>query len=248
MGGDDLGSGDEGWIAHVAASDDESSDDSGAAHSAMNDDSRKRKLAQEPECKPKKRKSIDKLLLEGGRHIEEKTAEEQAAFLTSALKHYTLMSHPSSALQQSTVSLLPRYFCTTSGGSLSERLRSVVSLKKLKRWKHVGSPYAIVVCISARRAVAILKELNSLKVRAAKLFPKNASASEQREQLRTTPFGLAVGTPHRMSLLAAGDLEQEGGLSFERTQLVVFDSMLSNKQYSVVSTGQCISTLTKACF
>ena len=106
-------------------------------------------------------------------------------------------------------------------------------MKKLKKWKRTKSPCVVVICISARRAVAVLKELSALKIRAAKLFPKNGSTEEQREQLQTTPFGMVVGTPHRLSVLA-GCEGQEATLDFSETKLVVLDTHLSNKQYSVV--------------
>jgi hypothetical protein len=78
-----------------------------------------------------------------------------------------------------------------------------------------------------------LKEFAPIKARAAKLFPKNGSIAEQLKELASTPFGLAVGTPHRLQALC-----KDGGkdaLSFRHTQLVVFDCHLSNKQYSVLT-------------
>jgi len=98
----------------------------------------------------------------------------------------------------------------------------------------------LIVCISARRAVAALKELASLKVRAAKLFPKNGSVEEQRQQLSGAAVGLAVGTPHRLLQLMAvagdsddGPQRQQRLLTLDRTQLVVLDCQLSHKQFTV---------------
>lgn len=96
----------------------------------------------------------------------------------------------------------------------------------------------VIVCISARRAVALLKELAPLKVRTAKLFPKNGSVEEQRQQLASCSFGLAVGTPHRMRQLAENDNGGKGGggggkLSLEHTKLVIFDCHVSHKQFTV---------------
>lgn len=99
----------------------------------------------------------------------------------------------------------------------------------------------VIVCISARRAVAVLKQLASLKVRAAKLFPKNGSVAEQRKQLEQPGIGIAVGTPHRLRQLAAAkndnnddNADRPSGLSlFDKTQLVVLDCELSHKQFTV---------------
>jgi len=104
----------------------------------------------------------------------------------------------------------------------------------------------VIVCISARRAVAVLKELASLKVRAAKLFPKNGSVADQRKQLaQAHGIGIAVGTPHRLQQLAAAENDDDnnnnnnagraaGSLSlFDRTQLVILDCELSHKQFTV---------------
>jgi hypothetical protein len=91
----------------------------------------------------------------------------------------------------------------------------------------------VVVCISARSAVAVLNELSSLKVRVAKIFPNNGSAEEQCEQHSLTSFGLAVGTPHRLQLLYKSGEEENRGLTLDRTQLVILDSDVSNNQYTV---------------
>jgi hypothetical protein len=111
---------------------------------------------------------------------------------------------------------------------LYERLKDGVAIKRMKKWKNTKSPCVVVVCISAKRAVAVLKELSVTKVRAAKLFAKHMNITEQAEQLRSTPFGLAVGTPNRLRALCDG-----GDLSFAHTQLVVFDCQVSNKAFTV---------------
>ena len=101
----------------------------------------------------------------------------------------------------------------------------------------------------------MLKELASLKVRAAKLFPKNGSVTEQRQQLAQHGIGLAVGTPHRLLQLAMGvesnhengDDDDEAAAAdgkkhaekricsalLDRTQLVVLDCEPSHKQFTV---------------
>ena len=92
----------------------------------------------------------------------------------------------------------------------------------------------------------MLKELASLKVRAAKLFPKNGSVTEQRQQLAQHGIGLAVGTPHRLLQLAMGVEDDEAAVDgkkyaekricsalLDRTQLVVLDCEPSHKQFTV---------------
>jgi U3-containing 90S pre-ribosomal complex subunit len=78
--------------------------------------------------------------------------------------------------------------------------------------------------------VAILKDLTALKIRVAKLFPKNGSVEEQSSQLASASFGLAVGTPHRLLTLCS---QGKKALSFDRTKLFIMDSDISNKQYTV---------------
>ena len=105
----------------------------------------------------------------------------------------------------------------------------MVSLKRLKKHRDVRSPAVVIVCQSARRAVAVLKDLTPLRLRATKLFPKNGEVPQQVTQLRQHPFPLAVGTPHRLVALAQADK----GLHFAHTQLIVLDTFVSKKQYTV---------------
>jgi len=193
--------------------------------------SRKKKVSEDFESdlassRKKKSKSPAKLMLEAGRHLEEQSVEQQASFLSIALRHHSLL-----ASNEEGDELLPKFFAASQKQSLVDRLKDVLSLKKIKKWGHTCSPAVVIVCISARRAIAILKELAPLKARTAKLFPKNGSVTAQCEQLRSTNFGLAVGTPHRLEILC----QQENGLNFENTQLIVFDSHVSNKAFTVVS-------------
>ena len=77
--------------------------------------------------------------------------------------------------------------------------------------------------------MAILKELHELRLRATKLFPKNGEVPQQVTQLRQNPFPLAVGPPHRLVALC----RQAKGLRFAQSQLVVLDTFVSKKQYTV---------------
>lgn len=111
---------------------------------------------------------------------------------------------------------------------IAKRVQGIVSKKKLKKWKIKESPCVLIICLSARRAVHVLKELAPLNVRAAKLFAKHITIEDQVKQLQESPFGIAVGTPHRILTLA-----QQGALSLEQTQCVVLDTFLNDKKYSV---------------
>jgi protein CMS1 len=230
MGGDDLGSDDEFLIeqisdaAHVQAPT--------ARDNVAVTESKKRKLSDtaddddKVEDPDKKKKSFTKVLLAAGRNLEEQTAEQQAAFLSTALRHQILMTSNEDLAAES--KLLQHHFRTSSKETLLERLKDGVAIKRMKTWKNIKSPCVVVICISAKRAVEVLKELSGTKVRAAKLFAKHMKLAEQSEQLQTIPFGLAVGTPNRLRALCDG-----GDLSFAHTQLVILDCQVSNKAFTV---------------
>mmetsp|Transcript_4423 Transcript_4423/g.6305 ORF Transcript_4423/g.6305 Transcript_4423/m.6305 type:complete len:283 (-) Transcript_4423:232-1080(-) len=177
------------------------------------------------------KKSSSRVLLEAGRDLENQSADVQATFLWTALKH-NLQLRGSSL--ESIPKLKASHFTTSKESTLSGRLRSALSIKKLKKWKPIGSPMVVVVCVSARRAVAVLKELAGLKVRAAKLFAKHMDVDQQKELLRQSAYGLAVGTPHRLQALCGKDQgEQRAALNFEQTQLVLLDSQTNPKGFTV---------------
>ena len=111
----------------------------------------------------------------------------------------------------------------------------------------------MVICVSARRAVALLKdELSSFKVRTGKFFPKNGSIQQQQEQLASTVFPIVIGTPHRLRQLSlttdttavSSDAKNNQNnrhattttrtLNWEATQLVMIDNYpIPHKQYTV---------------
>jgi U3-containing 90S pre-ribosomal complex subunit len=188
--------------------------------------------------------SPEMLLLEASRSLE--TTEQQAAFLSASLRHYTLTT----TNQDPEISLdAAAHFVASNKATLVERLKDCISSNKLKNKNKgkskssssnssnsVASPTVVIVCQSARRAVAILKECAALNMRVAKLFPKNGSVESQLAQLRASsttgaPFGLAVGTPHRLQQLCQAG--SQGGLSFSKTQLVVLDCHASPKGFTV---------------
>jgi hypothetical protein len=102
----------------------------------------------------------------------------------------------------------------------------------------------LVVCVSARRAVAVLKELAGLKLRAAKLFAKHMDVSQQRTMLTQQAYGLAVGTPNRLLALCQGD---EPALNLNHTSIIILDSESNPKGYTVCTlpdtAGDCMELL-----
>jgi hypothetical protein len=248
MGGDDL-EGDEDYLAVQAA-------DSSDSESSVDEVAKKRKAGDEIEeernKKSKSTRSPEQSLLEEGRQIEQMNATQQLSFLKHSLNHYNLLSK-NAKIDESVFKV--EQVQSSSKSSLVDRLRDSMSLNKLKNWKEIKSPRVVrmctvagkiakimkaldltvclshtqlVVCISARRSVAVLKELTPLKLRMAKLFPKNGSVDDQQKLLESNPFGIAVGTPHRLTTLA-----ESGALSFTQTELIVLDCHVSNKMYSV---------------
>lgn len=245
MGGDDLGVDDDYFLEPVVAAKNEgdndddaySNDDDVAAKRALNQDDNNddNNDDTEPASKKPKKLTNENVLIEAGCGIESRSVQEQVSFLTTSLQHYSMLEATTNdekeetTNDESTWKLTPKHMAISSKQSLGERLRDVVSLKRLKKHRQARSPAVVIVCQSARRAVAVLKELNDLRLRVAKLFPKNAEVPQQVTQLRQSPFPLAVGTPHRLVALA----QQGKGLSFEHTQLVVLDTCMSKKQYTV---------------
>merc|ERR1712226_685589 len=204
-------------------------------------------------AKKKKKKSNSSILLETSRNLLELSRDEQAMFLSTALTHYTQMSsddheNDDKEIMPST-SRLSRCLIqptlkkekgqdqkqdqSVESMSFLDRLLTVTTKKRLKR--HVSSrrsemannsPFILIVCQSARRAVALLKECAPLGVKAAKLFPKQASVSKQAQELRSynKNFGIAVGTPNRLLSLLSSSKEGFCSLDLSSTQLVVLDA------------------------
>ena len=95
----------------------------------------------------------------------------------------------------------------------------------------------MVICVSARRAVSVLKEeMSSYKVRTGKFFPKNGSIIEQQQQLASSVFPIVIGTPHRLRQLSSTPTESATTrtLNWDYTQLVIIDNyQIPHKQYTV---------------
>lgn len=181
------------------------------------------------------KRPFTKVLFESSRNLERESAETQCAFLSTALMHNLSKVEGDAVVLPK---LFPHYFRTSTKDSLASRLSDVLSTKKLKHWNQVGSPMVVIICISARRAVAVLKELAFLKVRAAKLFAKHMEVDQQRTLLRNAPFGLAVGTPHRILALCQpsdDNPKEQPALRMDASQLVVLDSHVNPKGFTVCS-------------
>ena len=196
---------------------------------------KKRKLDDHDrdECneEPRSKKSAMKVLIAAGRNLENQPAEVQAAFLTMSLKHFVQMKGQSTG---EIMSIQVSNFATSIEESLESRLRSIVVKKKLKGWKPVGSPMIIIVCISARRAVAVLKELSSLKIRCGKFFAKHLTVAEQKETLKNESFAIVVGTPNRLKALCEPDPQTlKAPMYLGKTNLVVLDAHVNQKGYTV---------------
>ena len=231
MGGDDLGDDDEYLLAPVV---DNNDDEPVVKRPVVSDANDEKSADQQPAAKKRKvlpnTNNTNQVLIQAGCGIESSSVDEQLSFLQASLKHYSLLAADQGASKVTfSSSLTTKSLVSSMKDTLTDRLRDVVSLKRLKKHRDVRSPAVVIVAQSARRAVAILQELTPLHLRATKLFPKNGDVAQQVTQLRQTPFPLAVGTPHRLVALCAAPK----GLDLARTQLVVLDAFVSKKQYTV---------------
>lgn len=133
-----------------------------------------------------------------------------------------------------------------------------VSMKRLKNWKHPASPMAIIVTLSARRSVELMKGLASLKLPVAKLFAKHFRVEEQVEMLQGQSKGgggkkkfysIAVGTPGRLlTLLRHGRDDQGsdnglGALRLNHTEVIIFDTHEDSKGFNVCTLKDTSSDL-----
>lgn len=224
MGGDDLGSDDEFLTAPIRA-------DSNDGPPSDND---------EPTIKREKVKVDKREPIQGDLAISErpskkrkKAGENSLLDLGSAIREATTEIQSKLIAEFSGVRFLPQHMARADTNSeddlgIGDRIKAVVSKKTLKKWKTKESPGVIIICLSARRAVQILKEISPLNVRAAKLFAKHITIEDQVKQLQESSFGVAVGTPHRLLTLI-----QQGALSLEQTQCIVLDTFVNDKRFSV---------------
>jgi hypothetical protein len=235
MGGDDLESDDEYLVQTISDRKTDKLDEIQEKTKADDKVEKKRKrevTSDEDEVdEVPTKKSSAKILIETGRDLQNESPQVQAKFLWTALMHYTQLKGESI---EGLTKLEAHNFTTSNEGTLQTRFKEIASIKKLKKWKPIGSPMVVVVCVSARRAVAVLKELSSLKVRAAKLFAKHMDVDEQRAMLDTQSFGIAVGTPNRLqALCTAQEGSRKASMYLGKTQLVLLDSHANPKGFTV---------------
>jgi len=191
-----------------------------------------------------------KLMLRAARGIGQESPKAQAAFLWTCYSHALLGT--SSDLGPK---FEPNHFVywwnslKKNHKELTNDVRdtllpsiikqAVCSTKQLKKWSVLKSPMVLVLCVSARRCVALLKALASLKVHCLKLFAKHLNVDEQLHLLRTQACGIAVGTPNRILKLC----EEEDGLCLDSTQAVVLDGHENDKGFTVCTLPDTIPDL-----
>jgi hypothetical protein len=137
--------------------------------------------------KKRAKKSPDQLLVLAGRDIERQSVEEQAAFLTTAIRHYSLLdgipvrsteddvddggggTGPTTAAAATTI-VRPGYLRKRhESGSFVDTIREAVSIKQLKKWKKIGSPcvvcFLLHTCMGCMHGNAQTRHSNSLPPR-----------------------------------------------------------------------------------
>mmetsp|Transcript_9737 Transcript_9737/g.21028 ORF Transcript_9737/g.21028 Transcript_9737/m.21028 type:complete len:279 (-) Transcript_9737:67-903(-) len=244
MGGDDLGSDDE-YLAAPPRGVEDYGDDSSAEDDEDNEDhdqqqdqkrrrgdggdkdennvatSNKDKTAEPTQRKSKKRGGPMEVL---GSKIRLESAESKAEILSRFSGANFQSSHIAKLNSKNKYDIESNI----DSNNFMDRLMCLISKKQLKNKTQQRSPRALIFCLSARRSVAVLKDLAPMKLRVAKLFPKQGTIGEQARQLENTEFGVAVGTPHRIK-----ELIDRGSLTLKNTQLLGFDTFLNPKHQSV---------------
>jgi len=248
------------------ASDDDADSDDGAIQSSSKRS--KKAPASSGGAGPQSQR---KLLLEAARGIAKENTDVQAAFLWTCYTHalrmkgkevneddkfqadhfYAPGNVPKKNKSQKQSQSSKKKNRGEGGLSMATYLKggALTSMKRLKKWKHTGSPMVLIVCISARRAVQVLKQLSPLNIRAAKLFAKHMDLDEQITMLRANSFGIAVGTPNRLLKLLesgsigsgrggsdsddSGDSGPPGALNLDGTELLVIDNNEDSKAFTV---------------
>lgn len=98
-----------------------------------------------------------------------------------------------------------------------------------------GCPRILIVCMSATRAVELIKQMTlfSSMCKIGKLFAKHFKVEEQSKYLSENVVRIAVGTPHRLYQLASlGNLDLG-----QQTGLVLIDSQKDAKGRNVLESS-----------
>jgi len=238
MGGDDLGSDDEYLIAPFTGAVDDNKIDA-ECEKRYNQQSLKRRRSTDDDDEENNRnkivgsndevkKSKDELSSK-----EERNAKNRIRILGKNIRLETIESKSKILSDFAETDFQPHNISINKNNlesdNFMDRLMCLISKKKLKIKQQQKSPRAVILCLSARRCVAVLKDLAPLKLRVAKLFPKGGTIDEQARQLESTVCGIAVGTPHRIK-----ELIDRGSLSLlKNTQLFGLDTFENPKNFSV---------------
>eukprot|EP00536_Pseudo-nitzschia_multiseries_P010015 jgi/Psemu1/202215/e_gw1.293.9.1 len=242
MGGDDLGSDDDYLAAPLRGVEDYGDDNSkhgqkrqrgsGAGAGAGNEEETRSTTTTTTTEDKTKSKSKSKKRAGGpmevlGSKIRLESAESKAEILSKFAGADFKASHMAKLSSKNNKNKydVDRHI---DSNNFMDRLLCLVSKKQLKNKQQQRSPRAVIFCLSARRSVAVLKELAPMKLRVAKLFPKQGTIGEQARQLESNEFGVAIGTPHRIK-----ELIDRGSLTLKNTQLLGFDTFMNPKNQSV---------------
>jgi hypothetical protein len=170
---------------------------------------------------------------EGGADDNDDEGEETKQSATSFSFEEHLYSHPTTANAKH-----DEKTNQFQHNNLSAFLKSgpLPSMKRLKNWKHAHSPMVLIVTLSARRSVELMKQLSAMKLPVAKLFAKHMSVEDQVELLKGVTgkkntggggaagggggskkgtangrcYSLAVGTPGRLLKLLRHGRDEPG--------------------------------------
>jgi len=265
--GDDLESDDD-YLTKISHNNDSENDDKKGLFGISNKRSRTDSIQAEEIITNKKKakaknKSISKidhtipsgkrkLLLTAARGIGQESSDVQAAFLWTCYTHALGGTDGGEKFKSSSFLSWKDKVQLNRGAwnneerdikypfVLKEAIAAKSSMKKLKEWNTKKSPMILILCISARRCVAVLKAISSLKIRCAKLFAKHMDLEDQVAQLSSTPFPVGVGTPNRLSKLC-----HDGALSLQSTELIFIDGHEDNKSFTVCTLNDTASELAK---
>ncbi|EPY49605.1 replication regulator [Schizosaccharomyces cryophilus OY26] len=100
-----------------------------------------------------------------------------------------------------------------------------------------GSPTTLIFCLSALRALDIVKALRKLQTnefKIAKLFGKHIKLDEHNDYCKKNKIGIAVGTPQRILQLT------NGSLNLQNLKFVVLDYTFTDKKsYNIITNNDC---------
>lgn len=104
--------------------------------------------------------------------------------------------------------------------------------KEMTRINSQGSPLWLILCSSADRCVAIIKELRVFRnsARFGKLFSRHMKVNEQVSMLQSSVVHIAIGTPARVLKLS-----ELGCLKLDKLKVVFYDAKVDMKMRNIFS-------------